>query len=619
MAKNLNKLSAFTLLMVCLSALTVYADNNYFVSTRGEGIGFAFSTLADEPFGALYNPSAPAFARGFQFQAGFQRPAAYGLSALDESPYGGIAGVNYYAEKLGSFALNTHQFGSFSDPTDLTSLTSFNLSYARLLDEKWAVGAGVKYMFESNFDERSVFDLDLGVTWRPIVNVSLAAVGRNLLKAELTPETAGFPEHLTRKISLAGAYNIGVIGYSGSFLAGWQLSQAGELETKNSSLFNLGTEWWLGTAGSISLGLRGGYTFGKATVAESNLDYNRWSAGLSLNFDMNGRDLRIDYGIRSYPFESDETLTADNFISVSYGWGGVPNYYTEKSDTKYDLSKYQNAQTRQEPAMTMTPPESQRAAIETPAEELQLPATTAVPTESQPTAIDTPIEEPELPAMATIPSESQPAANEVPIEQPQLPATATIPPESQPAASDTPIEQPQLPVMAIAPTESQSQPIEMAMEEPQSVVENESEPELSIAQLTTIEPPSPAQPIAPSPVQAPAAPKFEKLALHLEMTQLSTGISNRIIFNLTPDGLINISSWKLYVFVDKLKKWDDDAANSHALAIIDGKGVTPLNVVWDGELLQGDFIQRGKYCFVVVAQDNHGGRYMSDWQKFSIK
>jgi len=537
MAKNMSKIAALALIVVCLSSLTLFADNGYLVGTRGEGIGFSFSALADEPFGALYNPSATAFLRGTQFQAGFQRPSTYGLSALDESPYGGIAGVNYYNEQYGSIVFNTEHLGSFSDPSGMVSSTSFNLSYARLLNEKWAVGTGVKYMFESNFEERSVFDLDLGVTWRPVMNVSLAAVGKNLLKAKLTPETPGFPEHLSRRVSLAAAYNIGVIGYSGSFLGGWQLSQAGELETQNTSLFNMGTEWWLGTTSDISLGLRGGYTFGKATVAETNQDYNSWSAGLSLNFNMSGHDLRIDYGIRSYPFDTGETLTADNFFSFTYGWGGVPNYYSEKSDTKYDLSKYQQAQTWQEPVMVEEPPMEMQAEVMGPP--MPMPAT--------------PQEERQLFSM------------------------------SQDTQDET------------ALAENQVEPVQ---------------PEMTF---------EPAEPVSPMTAQKPSEIHFEKLNLDLSVTQLNTGITNRIIFYLKPEGLINISSWKLYVLHGKIKHWNDDVANSQALALIDGKGLTPLNVVWDGELLQGGKIQKGKYYFVIIAQDSYGTRYMSDWDKFSVK
>ena len=568
MARNMSKIAALALIVACLSSLTLFADNAYLVGTRGEGIGFAFSALADEPFGAFYNPSATAFLRGTQFQAGFQRPASFGLSALDESPYGGIAGVNYYNEHYGSIVFNTEHLGSFSDPSGMVSSTSFDLGYARLLNEQWAVGTGLKYSFESNFEKRSVFDLDLGITWRPVVNLSVAAVGKNLLKAKLTPETPGFPEHLSRQVSLAAAYNIGVIGYSGSFLAGWQLSQAGELETKNTSLFNMGTEWWLGTASDISLGLRGGYTFGKSTVAETDQDYGSWSAGLSLNFNMSGRDLRIDYSIRSYPFDTGETLTADNFFSITYGWGGVPNYYSEKSDTKYDLSKYQQAQAWQEPVIAEAPAK-----------------------ETQPEVMGPPAE--------TMPREAAPQERQL-ITMPQA--------EPEPALAEKDI-QPVQPPIATEP----AQPVApMTAQEP-ALAENDNEP---------VQPPmaiEPAQPVTPMTAQEPAQITFEKLNLDMSVTQLSTGITNRIIFYLKPEGLINISAWKLYVLHSKLKHWNDDTANSQALALIDGKGLTPLNIVWDGELLQGGTIQKGKYYFVIIAQDSYGNRYMSDWDKFSIK
>jgi len=489
MIKNIKMPVLLTMLAITLLCPAVNADNDYMTGTRGEGIGFSYSALAEEPTGALYNPAGPAFIKGWQAQFQFQRPTEYGLSVLNESPYGGLMGANYYHEKLGNIVLNAHQFGSFTDPTSLTTVSSVNLSYARLINEQWAAGAGFKYMFESNFGDRSVYDLDMGLTWRPTMQASLALVGENLLKSELTPEITGFPQHLSRKFRLAGAYHTPLKNASGSFLAGWQLEQAGEIETNNTSLFNLGTEWWLNTQGTASFGVRGGYTFGKTTAYSSEEDYARWSAGLSVNFNVQGRDFRIDYAVRSYPYESTEDLAADHFVSFCYGWGGVPDYYSEQKDDTYDLAKYRQEQTWKTPTIAR-----------------------------------------------------------------------------------------------------------------------------QIARPEQVE-----QPDSPNEVSRAKSPDFDKLNLVLDATQLSSAGNPKIVFYLRPDGFLKINSWKLYIFSAKLKKWQDDAVDDFALHIIDGKGVTPLNIVWNGQQANGEMVMPGKYYFVVIGQDNYGQRYMSKWQKFKVE
>ncbi|MCP4581539.1 MAG: hypothetical protein GY839_07950 [candidate division Zixibacteria bacterium] len=489
MKSSTNIKVSMVIVVLIVSSVLTYADNDYLAGTRGEGIGFAYSALADEPTGALYNPSGAAFIKGWQAQMQYQNPTDYGLSVIEESAYGGLAGFNYYHESLGNIVLNSHQFGSFSEPTSITTLSSLNLSYARLINEQWAAGAGFKYMMESNFSDRSVFDLDLGLTWRPMAKISLAAVGENLLKAELTPAIAGFSQHLSRKFRLAGAYHYPKENFSASLIAGWQLEQAGEIETNNTSLFNAGTELWFGTHSDVSLGLRGGYTYGKSTVYIAELDYNRWSGGASINFDFHGRDLRIDYAIRSFPFESTEDLVVDHSLSFTYGWGGIPDYYGQHMEDTYDLTRYEKEQTWQAPVVTG----------------------------------------------------------------------------------------------------------------------EESFSEMGSGQTFSGRDVSPKK------------KGYARLNLETEATQLITGSKPRLVFYLRPDGLLKLSGWKLYIFTAKMKDWQEDAVDDFAVHVIEGKGITPLTVIWNGQLANGSFIKPGKYYFVVVGDDSYGEKYMSKWSKFKIE
>jgi len=511
----------FTIAVISIMSVGAQGNADDAVGARGEGIGFAFSTLADEPFGSLYNPSSIAYVKGWQFQLEYYRPTSYGFSAEGESPYGGLIGVNYYNEDIGNVAISTHQFGSFTEPTSVTTSSMINIAYGRMLENNLAVGIGLHYLLESNWAERKAFDIDLGLTWRSNQNFSLAAVGENLLKSELKSDLALFPEHLHRKVRFTGAYHIPMTNNLGSILAGWQLEQAGENVDNNTSLFNVGSEWWVGTHNKISFGIRAGYSFGQTTLYDTKIDYNRWGAGLSLNFDLEGKDFRIDYALRSFPYESDESLSADHLVSLSYGWGGVPDYGTYSPSSEYDLSKYKKVAAR---------------------------------VEIQP--------------------------------QPVSPATPDI-----------------------------EQPVEMQQTE--DYTDND----------ILLEPPySPSEPeiaMQPAPVSKAAIPEegitYVDLPLELGFTHMNVGPSNKLIFYLRPDGIVSLSNWELYVFAARLKSWDESKVRDFSIHQIEGKGVPPLSVIWNGKFSNGGYITPGKYFYIMVGTDKYGTQYKSDWCKFKVE
>jgi hypothetical protein len=342
------------------------------IGARGEGLGFSFSVLADEPFGALYNPAGTAFINGWQTQMQFVRPTRYGFSQPTESPYMGLAGVNYRFRGLGNVALDINQIGSTSSPTTITTTTAIILSYARLLRRDLAVGANTKYLLETNFGKRKVYDMDLGASYRPEANFAFAAAGENLLKAKYAPDWQGITEHLDRKMRLTAGYFVPLNNTLGTILAGWQMTQAGESKTINTSLVNVGSEWWFATNSNISLAIRGGYTIGQATLAETRADYNRFHAGFSLNFNLAGRDLRLDYGFRSYPFKGNGEMNADHSIAVSYGFGGVPGY--GKKHIKSEPVQVRHEEIKPEPPQSEAvpaPAESQKQPIPPPTAQVE--------------------------------------------------------------------------------------------------------------------------------------------------------------------------------------------------------------------------------------------------------
>lgn len=495
--------AALALSSVCFAGI----DNQ--IGARGQGIGLSFSVLADEPFGALFNPAGIAFTKGWQTQLQYARPTRYGFTIREESPYYGLVGANYHFGKLGNVSFNFNQVGSTSNPTTVTTTSAAALSYARMLTPALSGGASIKYLFETNFGERKVFDMDLGIIFHPDANYAFAAVAENVLNAKYTPDWNNATQHLDRNFRLSGGYFVPLNNVSGAFLAGWQMNQAGEIRTVSTSLVNFGTEWWFGTNSNIALGVRGGYTTGQALLNERKEDYSRMHAGLSLDFNMAGRDLRIDYAFRNYPFEGNDDLNADHTFALSYGFGGVPSYGKQR--------KHNSEQTASQAPMKVSP----------------------------------------LPP----PAESQ--------KQPIVPVT-------------------------VAPV---TPPIEQA--------------------VPVVTPP--ATPTADMPAyQRPETGEYLKLSLNLDVSDISMGEDRRIIFYMRPVKVVKLTSWKLFIFKARLKDWSEEKAQAFSLHEIEGKGIPPINVIWNGLLNDGMMVPSGKYYFVLTGEDKFGQRYLSEWCKFTI-
>jgi hypothetical protein len=490
-----------------------YAGIDNQIGARGQGIGLSFSALADEPFGALFNPAGIAFSQGWQTQIQYSRPTRYGFTIEEESPYYGMVGANYRLNRIGNLAFNFNQVGSTSNPTTVTTTSAASLSYARLLMPTLSGGASIKYMFETNFSERKAVDFDLGVSYRPDANYTVSAAAENILNSKYTPDWHNTTQHMDRNYRVSGGYFIPLNNITGAVLAGWQMTQGGEAKTISTSLMNFGTEWWIGTNSNFAIGVRGGYTTGQAVLNEQKEDYSRLHAGLSLDFNVAGRDMRLDYGFRTYPFEGNDEMNADHTFALSYGFGGVPDYGKKRNNEAKQVAHHE--QTKVSP---LPPP----------------------------------------------PAESQ--------TQPVAPVTI--------APVTPPVEQ-------VAPVT----------------------PQVNV----------PATPTGSMPAyQRPETGEYLKLSLNLDVSDISMGEDRRIIFYLRPVKIVKLTSWKLFIFKARLKDWSEEKAQAFSLHEIEGKGIPPINVIWNGVLNDGMMVPSGKYYFVLSGEDKFGQKYLSDWCKFGI-
>lgn len=629
---------------------------------RGEGIGFAYSAIADDAFGALHNPAGIAFSPGWQIQLQYLRPTEYGYSTYLESPYSGLAAARYHDEKFGSLAFNAFQSGSTAEPTSITTTNTVNIGYGRRLASFAAFGLGTKYQFETNYGKRKAFDLDFGVNLVPTSNLTLALTGENILRSELTPTWLNQPTYLDRKVRAAVAFSIPFGHNLGFLLAGYQASETDGQDSRWNSLYNFGSEWWFGTQSKFTFGLRGGYTMGKAEYNSVDSDYKRLHAGFSFNLDLGGRDMRLDYGIRSFPFDAAENFAIDQFISFSYGFGGVPqqNRKTQQDYTNLrtlpveptkpvagQLPGREPVQPEPKPSVahiptSQTPKSSEYSESEQASKPTVLPETSKpiggpippapVQVESKPAIVAAPARETPKPPETdqpdpmvkpvTLPEPTKPT-----METPQPPTSARV--EPKPAsmivpAAETP-KPPEIGQIEPATGPITEQPLKPATTQEDKKQLPEPPPVLEVAQIDEVRPdepagnapPNAAASLAPAQVE-PNPADYLKLTMGLDVSDISMMGEKRIVFYIRPERVVKLTSWRLYILKAKLKDWSESRLETDAVHIVEGKGIPPINIIWNGLLKDGRQAPSGKYHFVITGIDRFGQRYISDWCKFGL-
>lgn len=79
------------------------------------------------------------------------------------------------------------------------------------------------------------------------------------------------------------------------------------------------------------------------------------------------------------------------------------------------------------------------------------------------------------------------------------------------------------------------------------------------------------------------------------------------------------TSWKLYIFKAKIKSWTPEDVDRWALNVIEGKGVPPINIIWNGTNAEGQNLPKGKYYYLLTAVDVKGDSYATAWYNFKLE
>ncbi len=469
--------------LLCFSA--VAAD--FLTGARGGGMGFSYFVLADDPSGVLYNPSSLGYLGGWQTQLMYNNQNDYNYKPWKENPYLGQFAVTYYRFGLGGFAFNALQSGSFSRLTGVSTINHAVFSYGRQFAPGWSAGASQKYLTETMFGERSAVDFDLGLTFRSRHGIIAAVAAENISRSRLSPDYLGIAEYLPRRERLGLGYVHNAGEWQAAFLLAGQLEESGILQKYTTALFNFGTEWWFVPYSRFSVGARTGYTFGKGLDNDVRSGYSGFAAGISFNYKIGFDDLRLDYALKTYPYETnDGSIPLDHFVAVTFGWGGVPSY-----------SAYEDEYEEEAPAAVYQPP---------------------------------------------------------------------------------------------------------------------AEPEIFN--------PPPGSKIKPPVIDKDTdfrSRRYQRFDVDMDVSDISSMDFKRIVFYLRPQRILRTNSWKLYVFKAKVKNWSEKEIGRWALKVIEGKGLPPINVVWDGMSRDGTLLPAGNYYYILTAEDMEGQYFATKWHKFKLE
>ncbi len=478
---------SFIVLFNCLGAYS----SDFLTGARGAGLGFSYFVLGDDPSGALYNPSALGYAKGWQSQLSYNKIDDYGFTVWDENPYYGTFGAVYYKPEWGGFALNSIQSGSFAEPTAIPTVNYMVFSYGREFSPGLAMGASAKYQAEYGFLERSAFDFDAAVTYRTRSGIIMAASVENMARSYLKPANNGFKEYLPRRSRVGLGYAHDAPEFRAAFTAAGQMEESGYTLKETTALFNIGTEWWFNQYGDWSFGARTGFSYGEGTVFNQKTDYRGFSMGASINKKVGINDLRIDYSWQSFPYETiDGSIMGSHSIAMTYGWGGIPDY------SRYDISDYLSESSDEEKI-------------------------------------------------------GQPPVIELEIFNP--------------------------------PPDSDIQP---------PIIDKDTEFD---------------------------SRSYSRFDIEMDMADISALNFKRIVFYVRPQEIIKTNYWKLYVFQAKIKNWDNEEIDRWALKVIEGKGIPPMHIVWDGVSQDGTLLPEGKYYYILTAVDAQGQNFATKWHKFRLE
>lgn len=293
-----------------------YPYDNLGSSAIATGMGGAYVATANDPSGIFYNPAGLAQITQYTFYGMYNRQTAFGYF-LNENPYS-LAGAGVLPFSQGVLGLGISQNGSWSKETQVVTHNTVAVSFARFLSPQVSLGANAKFLFNTNYGDKTGADIDLGLMYFPTPRLTLGLVGENLAGTDVLPDNLGTYYFYNRRQFKAGlAYELMNGEYRTRFGFDTIFKQKKGSVDQVNNLNNFGIQQSIPTGPASAVSFRAGYSLGK----DYSQDFNSLAFGVSYEFKSGQNSYRFDYSYQDYPFESYEDLAGDNRFALTIAFG----------------------------------------------------------------------------------------------------------------------------------------------------------------------------------------------------------------------------------------------------------------------------------------------------------
>jgi len=286
------------------------------IGARATGMGGAFVASANDASASFWNVGGLARLTKSEFQANYAEWLVPGTGVswagvalkLDENNALALSftSLNYGEEEI-TTAQNPNGTGARWDAMDL----AFGLSYSRNLTDRFSVGGTVKYIQSRIWHESaSAFAMDIGLLFttqfnglRIGMNITnfgseMKLAGKDLLQpVDIDPAHSGNNSNIVSNLDtdswgLPLNFTVGVAGEAlDNENWKWTIATDAIYPNNTTPYLNLGTELtWLNM-----VSFRVGYNSLFKEAAEEGI-----AAGLGLQYDFSGVDLKIDYSYSDF-------------------------------------------------------------------------------------------------------------------------------------------------------------------------------------------------------------------------------------------------------------------------------------------------------------------------------
>lgn len=497
-----------------------YGYDNLGNSVVATGMGGAYVATANDPSGIFYNPAGLAQINQYMFYGMYNRQTTFGY-LLAEKPYS-LAGAGVLPFSQGVLGLGISQKGSWAKETQVVTHNTVALSFARFVSSQVSLGANAKFLFNTNYGDKTGADFDLGLMYFATPRLTFGLAGENLAGTDVPPDNLGtFFFYNRRQVKAGLAYELISGEYRTRFGFDAIFKQKKEFATESNNLNNLGIQQSIPIGPTNTVSFRAGYSLGK----DYNQDFNSLAFGLSYEFRSGQNIYRFDYSYQDYPYQTNEKLAGDNRFAFTVAFGAPRNH------NGYASHK----------------------------------------------------EEPNLAAVSKAALEQEQAEENIWQKPAEIKRDSRLADEID---------------------KSEDKSISRVMEQE----------DLS-TNLPAIKPETPKS-------QAHASLAGFKVSSQVETVKSRSGKSKSYMFSFKYDlgeKESQVAGWKILITDRPLTSYVSGESDTGAIQVIEGRGIPPSIIVWEGTDKKGMRVSPGKFHYSVMIQTLDGAKHLSNWSSLTIE